>query len=296
MNRKIKNTLVLAVILLLIVAAGAVYSYAYQAKDIEAKTKEVEELSSVAYDTETLNGQLEDLKLQAETMDSVLAARKFNIPVNLPQHKFYEFINQVSSTFSPYSFVNVEYREMAKGSHFNHFTYDVSGTATYNDFYALVYAIEQSKELKKVEAVNLDNNVMVDDDGIPHYLVKYKISASAYHSNNDRFASSAYAENNLSPAHQYDVFYPLIRNEIPPNKDGLLDVQNAELLALIPSGAFISDGSGETFLLWEGDPVYLGYVTEINYESKTVTFVLNKGGIIERVNLNIENKIKAEGK
>jgi len=49
----------------------------------------------------------------------------------------------------------------------------------------------------------------------------------------------------------YDAFYPLIRNEIPPNVDNLLDVQGAKLLALIPEGAFVADTKGNTYLVWE---------------------------------------------
>ena len=90
-------------------------------------------------------------------------------------------------------------------------------------------------------------------------------------------------------------FYPLIRNEIPPNIDDLLDVQAAQLLALIPEGAFIADSKGVTYLLWEGDQVYLGYLTEIDYDKNEVHFVLNKGGIIEKVTLELD-KIDSEKK
>ena len=90
------------------------------------------------------------------------------------------------------------------------------------------------------------------------------------------------------------AFYPLIRIDIPPNVDDLLDVQSAELLALIPEGAFITDSKGTSHLLWEGDKVYLGYLTEIDYDENIVQFVLNKGGIIEKITLNLEKNEKKE--
>ncbi len=74
----------------------------------------------------------------------------------------------------------------------------------------------------------------------------------------------------------------------------MLDVQSAELLALIPEGAFIADSKGTTYLLWEGDKVYLGYLTEIDYDENVVHFVLNKGGIIEKITLNLEKNEKKE--
>ena len=88
----------------------------------------------------------------------------------------------------------------------------------------------------------------------------------------------------------YDVFYPLIRNQIPPNVDNLLDVQGAKLLALVPEGAFLSDSKGNTYLLWEGQKVYLGYLTKIDYDHNKVSFIINKGGIIENVDLTLEKE------
>jgi len=154
----------------------------------------------------------------------------------------------------------------------------------------MIYAIEQSKELKKILSTSFDNFVKVDENGIPQYFVTYNISCAVYYSNNDRYASSILKENRLVPNPIYDVFYPLIRNEIPPNLDGLLDVQSAQLLALIPEGAFLADSKGTTYLLWEGDKVYLGYLTEIDYSNNIVHFVLNKGGIIEKLTLTLEKK------
>ena len=97
-----------------------------------------------------------------------------------------------------------------------------------------------------------------------------------------------FVENDLRTGPIYDAFYPLIRNEIPPNVDELLDVQGAKLLALIPEGAFIADTHGNTYLVWEGEQVYLGYLTKIDYEENNVSFILNKGGIIERITLELE--------
>jgi hypothetical protein len=168
----------------------------------------------------------------------------------------------------------------------------LSGTAYFNDVYKMIFAIEQSKELKKVTSASFSNFVQVDDEGIPQYFITYTINCAVYFSDNDQFASSVSKENRLTPNPLYDIFYPLIRNEIPPNIDDLLDVQSAELLALIPEGAFIADSKGTTYLLWEGDNVYLGYLTEIDYDESVVHFVLNKGGIIEKITLTLEKKDK----
>jgi hypothetical protein len=292
MDRKLKNTLILVILLVIIAVAGGLFAFVWQKTDIDAQKKKLNDLNRNAYNTEELTEQLNILKSRAIELDSILALRKFNIPVNLHQSEFYNFINKVSFGFAPESFVNIEYQDITNEKHYKFYTYMLSGTAYFNDVYKMIFAIEQSKELKKVTSASFSNFVQVDDEGIPQYFITYTINCAVYFSDNDQFASSVSKENRLTPNPLYDIFYPLIRNEIPPNIDDLLDVQSAELLALIPEGAFIADSKGTTYLLWEGDNVYLGYLTEIDYDESVVHFVLNKGGIIEKITLTLEKKDK----
>ncbi len=294
MDRKTKNTILLAIILFIIILIGGIYTFVIQNGQISDKEKKLKEINVNAYNTDDLIEQLLTLQKRAAELDSILSLRKYNVPVELRQSKFFDFVNRVSYNFSPHSFVNIEYHTLEKEEHFNKFIYSLNGTATFNDLYKLIYAIEQSKELKKVSNVALTNFVKVDEEGFAHYLVNYKFDASVYFSDNDRFASSSIKENRLTANPLYDVFYPLIRNEIPPNVDNLLDVQNAQLLALIPEGAFLSNANGDTYLLWEGDEVYLGYLTEIDYQNSQVHFIMNKGGIIEKVTLSLVEKNTSE--
>ena len=253
MNSKVKNTIILVIIFILIGLAGGVYSYVIQKGKIDEREKKVKDLMMYQMDTEALTEQLDLLKKRVAELDSILAMRKYNIPQTLSQANFYDFVNKVSFSFTPHSFVNIEYEKLERGKDFHTYIYNLSGTADFNDLYKLIYAIEQSKELKKVTRSSMNNFVKVDEEGIPYYLVTFQLAVSVYFSETDRFASADLKENNLKPNPVYNVFYPLIRNEIPPNVDNLLDVQNGELLALIPDGAFIADADGDTYLLWEGD-------------------------------------------
>jgi hypothetical protein len=288
MDRKLKNTIILLAILIAIVIGGSAFTFFYQEGKIDDKNEELKTLNLNAYDTKELLAQLEGLNFEVAKLDSILDLRKFNIPVNLTQYDFYNFVVNISSLFSSKSFVNIEFRELIEDEHFRHYEYRLFGTATFNDLYKLIYSIEKSKGLKKITSSNMTNIINVDEDGHPNYLVGYDMSVSVYFSDHDRFASLDFQENNIVPRRIYDIFYPLIRKEIPPNTYNLLDVQSAQLLALLPDGAFLSGATDSTYVLNKGDKVYLGYVTEIDYKKNQVTFILNKGGIIEKVALGIE--------
>jgi hypothetical protein len=293
MTSKVKNTLIILVIFLGILLTAGVYNLVFQKAKIRDKEKRIKDLKLYQLDTDALNQQLTFMRKRVAELDSVLANRKYNIPFKLSQASFFDFVNQVSYNFSNNSFVNIEFDASQTTDNFHIYNYTVTGVAEFGDLNRLVYSIEESKELKKITEVELSNNVKVDKDGTPHYLVNYKFKVHVYFSDGDRFSIKDIKENSLIPNPAYDFFYPLIRNEIPPNKEELLDVQSAHLLALIPDGAFLSDASGNTYLLWEGDQVYLGYLTNINYQKNEVNFVLNKGGIIENVTLQLEKEKKS---
>ncbi|HKB87046.1 MAG TPA: hypothetical protein VKD08_12795 [Ignavibacteriaceae bacterium] len=299
MNRKLKSTLGLVALLIFILVVGGVYILVFQRGDLKDRRTKVEEMKAHSYNTADLKSQYQDMQARASVLDSVLAARKFNIPKDLSSIKFYDFVNDLSDSYSPQTTIDIEYADQKPDKNFFVHEYKLSGGGAYNDVWRLIYAIEQSKELKKIKSVSLSNLIKTDEEGMPHFMVNFNLGVDAYYSNDSRFATSAMVENNLTARPLYDAFYPLIRNEIPPNLDNLLDVQGAKLLALVPEGAFIGDSKGNTYLLWEGEQVYLGYLTKIDYERNSISFILNKGGIIEKVDLGLEkedNKKDKKGK
>ena len=290
MNKKLISTLSVLALLIIILVAGGIYLFVVQRGDLSERQEKLAELNKNVYDPVELSNRYLELERKSAELDSILANRKFNIPQNVSSIKFYNFVNNIVANFPGETTVNVEYLREAPDKEFFFHEYKLTGGGNFNDVYRMIYAIEQSKELKKIGKLSLSNLVKADDE-IPLFLVNYELIAQVYFSSDNRFAPAELVENNLSTGPIYDAFYPLIRNEIPPNIDNLLDVQGARLLALIPEGAFVADTKGNTYLVWEGEQVYLGYLTKIDYDNNTVSFILNKGGIIEQVTLQLDRHL-----
>ena len=290
MNKKLISTLSVLALLIIILVAGGIYIFVVQRGDLSERQDKLAELNKNVYDPEELNNRYLDLEKRSAELDSILANRKFNIPQNVNSIKFYNFINKIVANFPKETTVNMEYIRQAPDKEFFFHEYKLTGGGNYNDVYKMIYAIEQSKELKKIGKLSFSNLVKTDDE-VPLFLVNFELIAQVYFSSDTRFAPAEFVENNLSTGPIYDAFYPLIRNEIPPNVDNLLDVQGGRLLALIPEGAFVADNKGNTYLVWEGEQVYLGYLTKIDYDNNTVSFILNKGGIIEQVTLQLDRNL-----
>jgi hypothetical protein len=292
MNRKVKNTLGIVGLLLIISILGFGYIFIFQRNSIKKDEQEKAKLIKEVKEPEVLEAERNELAKKAAEIDSILNARKFNIPKALSSIKFFDFVNRETSSFSDKAKINVEYVDKKDDRNFFYYSYKVYGQAQFSELYQLITGIEQSKELKKVRSITLSSMVANVEGGKPDYLVNFTMLVAVYFSADDRFASSTLVENKFQYKSVYNFFYPLIRNDIPPNVDNLLDVQGAKLLALIPEGAFVADASGNTFLLYEGQEVYLGYLTKIDYESNKVSFILNKGGIIEKVDLQLQREDK----
>ena len=290
MNRKLKNTLALIALLVIILVGGGAYIYIFQRGTLKNNEAKLKKLKANHYNTEKLTDQYQALLQKSAVLDSVLASRKFNIPQNLSSISFFNFLNEISRDLTEDAKTNVEYQTKKQDKEFFYYQYKINGSGTYNDLFKLVYAIEQSKELKKVTTLTITNLISTNQDGIPQFLVTFSMNVDVYFSDNNRFSTKELVENDLRAGSIYDVFYPLIRNQIPPNVDNLLDVQGAKLLALVPEGAFLADSRGNTYLLWEGQKVYLGYLTKIDYDHNRVSFIINKGGIIENVDLTLEKE------
>ena len=295
MKKKNKTLILLIVIFVVITAAGSIYTLGIQQKELDIKDQKLTKLRANYSSLETLKIQLKKAEEKVVIVDSLLFSGKFTIPQNLSQSNFFNFVDSYSGDRSLYTFTNTEFVTTGVENGFQFYTYKVSGNGSFDNVYGLIYAIEHSKELKKIESAKVSGTTSVDDKGVPHYLVKFELAVKVYYSSSDRYAEVNYTENDLRTGDLYDAFYPLVRNQIRPNVNNLPDIQDATLISLVPQGAFISDSKGNTLLMKKGDPVYLGYLMDIDYDNETVTFVLNKGGIIEYQTLKIGKKNKKEG-
>jgi hypothetical protein len=295
MKRKNKTLLILIIIFVVITVTGSIYTIGVQGKELGEKEGKLVGLRANYSSLEVLNVQLKEVEEKVTVVDSLLFSGKFTIPKNILQSRFFNFVDAFSRDYSLYTFTNTEFMSKGVENGFNFYLYKVSGNGAFENVYGLIYAIEHSKELKKIQTADVSGTTSVDEKGIPRYLVKFTLEVKVYYSSSDQYAAASHKENNLYVGGLHDAYYPLVRNEIRPNVNNLPDIQEGTLTSLVPHGAFVSDSKGNTILLKKGDSVYLGYLADIDYENETVTFILNKGGIIEYLTLEIGKKYKKEG-
>lgn len=296
MKRNSKLLLILIVIFVIITGTGAYYAFSKQNKELSIQNVKLERLRANFSTIEQIDLHLKSLEQKVNVVDSVLFSGKFNIPKNLPQSTFYNFIENYGGDRLQYTFTNTEYVTRGIENGFNFYVYKVSGNGEFDGVYGLIYAIEHNNDLMKIQSAEVNNNTSVDSKGVAKFLVKFDLVVKVYFSTSDQYASVNTPEGKIFKVSIPNAFYPQVRSDIRPNVSNLPNIQDGSLLSLVPQGAFISDTRGNTYLFKKGDPVYLGYLTDIDYDNETVTFTLNKGGIIETEVLKMGKPAKKQGK
>ena len=118
-------------------------------------------------------------------------------------------------------------------------------------------------------------------------LVTFEMAVRAYFSSVTELSSSL-GERSITPNPlAVDPFAPVISSGIAPNARELVEIERSDLKAVITGKAYVLDQTNVIRTLQEGDEVYLGYVTKIDPEGGRIECTLNKGGIIEKVELKI---------
>jgi hypothetical protein len=81
-------------------------------------------------------------------------------------------------------------------------------------------------------------------------------------------------------------FFPVVLSQLPPNTHNLIDVEQALLVGIVGGKAVFQDVNGHR-QVGVGDAVYLGYITDVDAATGKVAARLNKGGIVDEVELDL---------
>jgi hypothetical protein len=180
------------------------------------------------------------------------------------------------------------YTGLQSKGNYGYNVYALKGEAPFESFYRFVWYLENDRRLYKINSMALKGlEVAATEKEEGGVLVTFDMQVHAYFSSVAELSSSL-GERVLSPnLLAVDPFEPVISAGVPPNLQSLVEVERSTLKAVIPGKAFVEDQTSTMRTLREGDEVYLGYVTKLDPENGRIECTLNKGGIIEKVELKI---------
>lgn len=287
MSYKIRNSIALGILLFLILVVGTyirAFNLPKQAKEYENKIKQID---TELQNTPNLVNQFNELSTLLTDTQKRWEGRNKDIPPEDITSQSYAYFSRLID-LSGYVKLDMLYNGTQQMQNYGFNIYNLKGEAPFDNLYRFIWHLENNRKLYKIESVALHGVEVAPKEDTPgQVLVTFDMVVHAYFSNVAELASSM-GERPIRPNMlNIDPFHPVIASGIPPNMLDLVEIERADLKAVIPGKAFVLDQNNDIQTLHEGDEVYLGYVTRIDPEIGRLECTLNKGGIIEKVELTI---------
>lgn len=305
------NILILATCLALTIGGGAYVTFFDQPGRLKALEEEERLVREMESDVATLLATIAETQEDADLRAAQWQTRYKIIPPERPTTEVMAYLNRLSE--DGFRQFDVTYEELVPGEDYNTEIYDIKGKAFFGELYQLVWALENHRDFYRVEALKLDHFDLIYNDPVTSrqrmdVLVTFEFKLHAYFggkaglsaddqgplSADDLITIGSTSElppvptsilPDLQPAK--NPFSPLILASIPPNSEGLPEIEGRQLVGII-EGKAVFDFDGVMTKLGVGDPVYLGQIVSVDPLQGRVVARLNKGGIIDEIEFTIE--------
>lgn len=297
MSNAVVNTLVLVVLAVIVAGAGYYVTEVRQPAELEEIAKQEEEARLRYARAEALLAQRAQSEGQADDVVRRWKARYKQIPVSMETPDIVDYIERLTSRgFEKFS---INLQGAARRKDLSVYSFRLQGTGFFRNVYELIWYLENNREFYHVKNVKLSattTNELNETTGKTRRLdmVDFTMQLDAFFAGNEGI--SAPDEPLLpvpvsmlpDPDPSHNSFYPVVRTDLPPNDRGLTDVENDRLVSIIGNRA-IFEVEGEQRQHVEGDEVYLGRIVMIDPARAIVRASLNKGGITQMVDVEIQS-------
>lgn len=287
MSYKIRNSIVLGILLFLALGVGLYIRAFSLPRDANKIDKEVKSIDAQLQNTPNLVNQFNDLSATLADAKKRWENRNKDIPPIDVTSQSYAYFSRLID-LSGYVKLDMIYQNVDHKGSYGFNVYNLKGEAPFENFYRFVWYLENGRKLYKIHSMNVKGlEIAPKDNEEGQILVSFEMIVHAYFSSVAELASAP-GERTITPnVLLVDPFGPVISSGIPPNLRSMVEIERSDLKAVIPGKAFVLDQTNTIRTLEEGDEVYLGYVTKIVPEEGRIECTLNKGGIIEKVELRI---------
>jgi hypothetical protein len=287
LSYKLRNSIVLGILLLLILGIGTYIRAFNLPKQHEVIKAEVKRIDEELQNTPNLVNEFNDLSAQLAETQRRWENRNRDIPHTDITSETYAYFSRIIDLSGDVK-LNLLYAGTQQRGNYGFNVYNLKGEAPFDHYYKFIWFLENGRKLYKIQtltAKGVEVPPRINSEG--GMIVTFEMIVHAYFSSVPEL-SSAPAEREILPNYLVvDPFSAVISSGIPPNLRGLIEIERSDLKAVIPGKAFVLDQDNVIQTLGEGDEVYLGYVTRILPDEGRIECTLNKGGIIEKVELKI---------
>jgi Tfp pilus assembly protein PilO len=278
MSYSLRNTILLAITLLLIVLGGGLWIYYNEYSVVTERKIEIQK-----QEAQLVNLEREVDRFQAAfNLNEQMHHRINNYPkAFLPNSSLSHLYNYVRLADPGSTFMNFAFTDSTQQSDHGRIRFSIDGATDYRDLRDFMSTVERAVPMVKFTELQIrpsNNNENLNE-------VVFRINAEAYYDRSARNVPRVYASVQRS-SDRFNPFFPLI-HDVKANENNQIDVERSRLTAMGDTFIFLIDQNGQLQRLGLRERVYLGYLESISADNQTATFFLNKGGLVERKTLRI---------
>jgi hypothetical protein len=282
-----RNSIALGVLFVLILAGGGYWTSIRQPEKLRNTEEQIKKVDFELMNTPDLLSMYNSVQAELTQWEDRWNLRTKDIPAQDVTTQTNAYLNGVILSSGRIQ-VDVQYVGPKQDAKFGYNIYSLRGEGPFYSLYRFIWYLENGRRLFKFPKMVLREAISRSTPGEESApVVQFEAEMRAYFTSLTELSSSVAWRDTAAAFIDANPFWPLVRPDLPQNTEGLLEVQHAELKAVIPGKAFVSDAKGKLWTLGVGDNVYLGYVSKITPEDGSVEFVLNKGGISETYVLKV---------
>jgi len=296
LSYKLRNIIVLISLVVLLGGVSGyftLYHYPKKIKIVQKKIdgikKQISNLAGVEEEYKNIEKIIKEKEQRLANLD-----RKI-VPAVTPANS-YQYLNTILNYSGVLDF-DMLYQGVKSAGRYSYNVYNIKGEGPYYKIYKFITFLEKGPQVYKINKLTMR---MVEDKdketSAYRIIITFEMEIWALFADVQNLPPIKRTLGNVYVKRASNPFYPYIYRNIPANVDERLEVERAELKAILPDKIMVADAEGKIHELQEGDKVYLGYLKRIDHENNKAYFVLNKGGIVETFELHIRFGEETTGK
>lgn len=305
------NQVLLLSCLLLLIGVGTYVTYFHQQATLDSLDQQIEDKQQEKERIQTLKTNVANAE---ETLTSARAEWQGQykiVPETTSSPIVMGYLTELTQT--GFQTFDVASGEPDERDGYNAYAFQAEGEAYFSSLYRFVWTIENNRPFYRIRNLDLDyleERTSDEETGRTSMdvLVSFQMDVEAIYgavggigaddgpTDERQMQALPVAQSRPSPPLPASVvpdpspdinpFYPLVFEEVPPNQYDRLNVEAAQLISVI-SGQAVFEADGEIRRVGEGDRVYLGRIVEVDASEGRVVARLNRGGIVDTVELRL---------
>ncbi len=296
MTFKVKNTIYLACVCIVVIVLGFLIHNIWQPRQLKVINKKTIEINRQLEDLPGLTEEVQRLTEKYQDVKRRYDSRSKEIPLTDASSQTYSYMSNGMDQSG-----NIKFdMKFTGGENKDRWGYNVykltSGESTFEDLFRFVYFLENGRRLYKISSMNIDTHETIDElTKETIQSVTFQMDLQAYFVNNIPELGTSLAAKTLTMIPSiYNPCKPMVSQVMataPP--EGEIDADNSDVKAVLHGKAFVLANS-ELLILHVGDKVWRGSVTAIDPATSSVEYTLDEGGIVRKLNKRIkfDKKVK----